>query len=135
MMRMMFIALCQLAPNICSIYTTTHSENSVLSANNYDLPISDLSLRFYAPKLWCHGMILEEERHQMKLYQWAREWIITTKALCIQLLQFKGLRVNMRVWAKTHVNTLVLCQKHNESCCLSIVVHCHFLHCLFMYTL
>lgn len=54
------------SPNLFSLYKT-HSEYSVLSANNYDLAIFDLSLGFYTPKLWFHCMILEEERHKMKL--------------------------------------------------------------------
>lgn len=108
MMRMWLITRCQRAPNICSVYAMTHSEYSVLRANNCDLAIFDLSLSFYAPKLWFHCMVLEEERHKVKLYQWTRDWVVTIKVLWIQLLQFKGLWVTMMLWAKKHFNTFVL---------------------------
>lgn len=117
MMRMRFITLCQLAPNICSVYTMTHSENSGLSANNHHLPIFDLPLGFHTPQLWFHCMALEAERHKMKLYQGTRDRVITDYNYGSFMYTISATQMAMSQHddgiAGKHLDTFALCQKYD----------------------
>lgn len=125
MMRMRFITLCQLVPNICSVYTMTHSEYSVLSANNWDIPIFDLSLGFPTPRLWFHCMLLEEKRHKMKLLSMNKRLTSNYESFMYTTFAIQKALSQRVIIAKQHLNTVAVCQKHNQSCCLSIIVQDH----------
>lgn len=118
MRRMRLHALCQLAPNICSVYTRPHSEYSGLCANKHHLPIFDLSLGFHTPKLWFQCLTLGAERHKMKLYQGTGDWVMTMKILCIQLLQFGGPWADDVMMLQPKFERHLCSPSGTQSCCL-----------------